>query len=98
MSQIYPSVKKSLEALNIPEYDILAKNMVSVNSWGDYYTKYMTEGIIKNGTYGIMAAYLNWYALYWTDMDQWWKSSETKPADNPFAGYVADRKWILNEV
>ena len=92
----YPSLKKALLNLDIPEYTFIAENMVSVKDW-DEYDYYVEHYIHGSGTHAVMGGSLGNDVLKIAPMEKWWKSSEIFP-ENSYSSYLSGRNWIMNEV
>ena len=77
----------------IPEYGILSKNMICTNDW-DHFDKISEYDVIGNGTHAQLAAYLYPYELA---MGRWYRSKE-RFSDDPYYGFLSNKKWHLKEV
>ena len=77
----------------IPEYGILAKNMICTYDF-DHFDKISEYDVIGNGTHALLTPYLEKYELA---MGRWYRSKE-KFEDYPYYGYLSNKKWYLNEV
>ena len=76
----------------IPEYQTLSNRLKITKDWDEY--DHLTEhGIIGNGTHAQMS-----YALEPREksLGRWWKGNLVQ-GDYPYAGYLSDKKWDLNE-
>ena len=76
----------------IPEYQTLSKRLIIANSWKKYYDM-LEYDIIGNGTHA------KWdYALdpWEKSLGRWWKGNLVT-GNFPYAGYLSDKKWHLNE-
>ena len=99
----YDWTKWGLLRLNNTEWTAIANNMVPVKDWDeyDYYTEHYIHGNrteTSGGTHAFMGAYLGVYALAIAPADKWWRSFDKQPGDNPYAGFLTNKKWIHNEV
>ena len=86
--------KRFLLESSIPEYNILGETMIITDDWDHFYS--LTEhDVMGAGTHAYMSAYLE---PTWLDMGRWHRSKEKLAGNNPFAGYLTNKKWNLNEV
>ena len=76
-----------------PEYRILAKNMIIADDW-DHFDKMSENDVMGNGTHAQLTSYLAPYEL---DMGRWYRSKE-KFEDEPYFGFLSNKKWHLKEV
>ena len=76
----------------IPEYQTLSKSMMIAKDWDEFFDS-IEHGIIGNGTHAIMGSYLT---LWEKSLGRWWKGNLVM-GDYPYAGYLSDKKWHLNE-
>ena len=76
----------------IPEYQTLSKRMIIPNKWSEY-DKLIEYGIIGNGTHARMGYGVNSWEI---SLGKWWKGNLVL-GDYPYAGYLSDKKWHLNE-
>ena len=76
----------------IPEYQTLSKRLIIPNDWDELW-HLIEDGIIGNGTHAQMS-----YSLtpYEKSLGRWWKGNLVQ-GDYPYAGYLSDKKWHLNE-
>ena len=77
----------------IPEYGILAKNMIIADDW-DHFYKISENDTMGNGTHANLTPWLDIYEL---DMGRWYRSKE-KFEDEPYFGFLSNKKWHLKEV
>ena len=77
----------------IPEYKILGENFIIANDW-DHYYKITEYDVIGNGTHALLTPYIEPYEL---DMGRWYRSKE-RFQDDPYYGFLSNKKWHLNEV
>ena len=77
----------------IPEYGILAKNMIIADD-SDHHEKIAKHDVMGNGTHAQLTPYLYPYEL---DMGRWHRSKE-RFQDDPYYGFLSNKKWHLNEV
>ena len=99
----YEGYKADMLSINSSEWTAIANNMVSVKNWEefDYYTKHYIHGNrteTSGGTHAFMGPYLFSQHLAIAPADKWWRSFDKQPGQNPYAGYLTDKKWIHNEV
>ena len=99
----YASLKDSLLELNVPEYTIIAENMVSTG--GDTVTEgwqtfkdWMVYYVGELGTHAVIRGAVDYVMNGHISSKGWWKSEETIPGRNSYAGFPTSRKWLLNEV
>ena len=79
----------------IPEYGILAKNMIIADDW-DHFDKISEYDVIGNGTHAQLTPYLEPYEL---DMGRWYRSKEKFEGGYlNYFGIMSNKKWHLNEV
>ena len=76
----------------IPEYQTLSKSMMIAKDW-DEFDHLVEHGIIGNGTHAQM-----FYTLtpWEKSLGRWWKGNLVM-GNYPYAGYLSDKKWHLNE-
>ena len=86
--------KQFLQESSIPEYNILGETMIIADDQNhvDNITKYDVMGA---GTHATMRGYLVWWDL---SLGKWYRSKEKVAGINPYAGYLTNKKWHLNEV
>ena len=98
----YHGLKADLMALNITEWTSLAERMVPLSyDEYDYYIEHYIHGNrteTSGGTHAFMQSHLFPPDLAIAPADKWWRSFDKLPGKNPYAGYLTDKKWILNEV
>ena len=92
----FASLKAFLFSLNIPEYTIIAENMMEVTQ--QEWLEYTETLIMEDGTHATMRSHLDYDTTQIAPMDKWWKSEERLPGENPYIMYISSRKWISNEV
>ena len=95
--------KQFLLESSIPEYNILGETMIIPDDWDHY--DYITEHyVIGAGTHAVMASYLTPWELEFGKNKEinsgrgFYRSKEKVAGDNPYAGYLTNKKWHLNEV
>ena len=77
------------------EYNILGENMIITDDW-DHFKNMTKHDVIGAGTHAHgPAAYLEPYHLA---LGRWYRSKEKLGGDNPYVGYLSNKKWHLNEV
>ena len=87
--------KRSLLESPIPEYGILAENMICTWDW-DHYKKISEYDVIGNGTHAQLTPFIEPYEL---DMGRWYRSKEKYEGGRlNYFGFVSNKKWYLNEV
>ena len=86
--------KQLLENSPIPAYNKLAETTYITKDWVeyDYYKKY---NILGNGTHAELAGFVQNYDLA---RGKWYRSKETLMGKYPYAGYLSNKKWYLNDV
>ena len=77
----------------IPEYGILAKNLIIADNW-DHFFNMSEYDVMGNGTHAQIGPYLEPYEL---DMGRWHRSKEKFEVD-PFFVFLCNKKWHLKEV
>ena len=76
----------------IPEYQTLSKGVIIAKDWDEFY--YLAEhGIIGNGTHAKMSAGPDRREK---SLGRWWQGNVAQ-GSVPYAGYLSDKKWHLNE-
>ena len=78
---------------SIPEYNILGETMIMPDDW-DHFNNITEHDVIGAGTHAQMTGALDPYELA---MGKWHRSKEKLAGDHPYAGYLTDKKWHLNE-
>ena len=76
-----------------PEYNILGQNTIFADDW-DHYNNITKHDVIGAGTHVTMTVHLMPYELA---MGRWHRSKEKLAGDQPYAGYLTNKKWHLNE-
>ena len=86
--------KQFLAKSSIPAYNKLAETMIITKDFNEfnYYTEHY---VIGNGTHAKFSYLVLQSEL---DMGKWWRSKEKLQGDIPYAGYLSNKKWYLNEV
>ena len=79
---------------SVPEYNILGETFFCVDDW-DTYNDMFLHDILGAGTHAVMLGYLNPEEIA---LGRWYRSKEKLDGMNPFAGYLTNKKWHLNEV
>ena len=85
----------------IPEYNIFGENMIITDDW-DHYADITKQGVLGAGTHAQISYYLggrekNWGEKHHPEGKGWHRSKE-KVAGSPYAGYLTNKKWHMNEV
>ena len=79
---------------SVPEYNKLAENMYIPEDWDEF--DYLQEQyVMGKGTHAYMHGGLVEEDLRW---GRWYRSKDILKGDNPYAGYLSNKKWYLNEV
>ena len=78
---------------SIPEYNILGETMIIPEF--NQFEKVIKHDVIGAGTHAFMGGVLSSDYL---DMGRWHQSKEKVSGHNPYAGYLTNKKWHLNEV
>ena len=76
----------------IPEYQTLSERLVLAKDW-DEFDQVVEHGIIGNGTHALMTFSLTPWEK---SLGRWWEGNLVI-GDYPYAGYLSDKKWQLNE-
>ena len=99
----YEFWKQFLLESSIAEYKKLGENYIIADDWDHYF--YISEhDVIGAGTHAVMRAYLTPWDLYLGKNNEinsgrgWYRSKENVVGDYPYAGYLTNKKWHLNEV
>ena len=70
----------------------------------DHYDNISKYEVIGAGTHALMTAYLTTWDLYYGENKEinsgrgWYRSKEKVAGMYPYAGYLTNKKWHLNEV
>ena len=87
--------KSFLMESSIPEYNILGETYLIADDW-DHFDNNITEhDVIGAGTHAYMIGYLSGWEM---SLGRWYRSKEKVAGKNPYAGYLTNKKWHLNEV
>ena len=86
--------KQFLLESSIPEYNILGETYLIADDW-DHFENITEHYVMGNGTHAWMSGSLYPKILA---MGRWYRSKEKLAGDNPYAGYLTNKKWHLNEV
>ena len=97
--------KRFLLESSIPEYNILGETMIIADDW-DHFDNISLHDVIGNGTHAQMSGSLTPEELAIGKKHHpegngtygWYRSKEKLAGDNPFVGYLTNKKWHLNEV
>ena len=97
--------KQFLLESSIPEYKILGENYIIADDY-DHFFYLAKHDVIGAGTHAMMEGFLNPYYLAMGKKHHpegngtygWYRSKEMLAGDNPFVGYLTNKKWHLNEV
>ena len=86
----------------IPEMKILGEIAVVADDW-DQYDNMTAYDIMGAGTHALITGYIDPWEddigeKYHPDNRRWYNSKEEVPGSSPYAGYMANKKWHLNEV
>ena len=85
--------KQFLLESTIPDYKILGERFIVADTWNQYWN--MSEyDVLSAGTHANWAPYITTTEL---DMGRWHRSKETFQED-PYVGFLSNKKWYLNEV
>ena len=74
-------------------WSILGETFIIADDW-DHFFNISLHDVIGAGTH----AQMEYPAEYELDMGRWYRSKEKLAGDNPYAGYLTNKKWHLNEV
>ena len=93
--------KQFLLESSITEYNMLGENYDILNDYDHY--DYMTEHYVFGaGTHAVMLPSLTWWELQLGNKINsgrgWYRSKEKVAGMYPYAGYLTNKKWHLNEV
>ena len=95
--------KQFLLESSITEYNKLGENYIIAADMDHF--NYITEhDVIGAGTHATMTSYLTPYDLFLGENKEinsgrgWYRSKENAMPGDYFAGYLTNKKWILNEV
>ena len=91
--------KQFLEQSSVTAYNKLAESIIITKDYNEFnsYTYYKLLGM---GTHAQMASRLARYEIEWgkTWKGGWYRSKEIVKGQNPYGGYLSNKKWYLNEV
>ena len=85
--------KQFLLESSIPEYNILGETVIIADD-EDHFNNITEHDVMGAGTHAQLQGQL------WPDelaMGRWHRSKEKLAGDQPYAGYLTDKKWHLNE-
>ena len=91
--------KQWLQESPIPENRILGENAIIADDW-DHYDNITKHDAMGAGTHAQMAYFLAWemFEEYHPEGKGWYRSKEIVSGRSPYAGYLTNKKWPLNEV
>ena len=98
MSSHFDALKQFLLSVDVPEWTHIANNMIAVEGGRDGLFNGTRDLLQATGKYAYLRGYVEARHLRDFPMDKWWKSTETRPGENPYGGFLTAKKWILNEV
>ena len=78
---------------SIPEYNILGETVIIADD-EDHFNNITEHDVMGAGTHAQLQGQL------WPDelaMGRWHRSKEKLAGDHPYAGYLTDKQWHLNE-
>ena len=83
----------------IPEYRILGENAIIADDW-DHYDNITKHDAMGAGTHAQMAYFLAWelFEEYHPEGKGWYRSKDIVSGRSPYAGFLTNKKWHLNEV
>ena len=84
------------------EYRILGENAIIADDW-DHFYNITAHDVLGAGTHAWMTFFVHWYPLqlgekYHPEGRGWHRSKEIVSGSSPYAGYLTNKKWHLNEV
>ena len=95
--------KQFLLESSITDYNILGKSYIVADDFDHFY--YMSEhDVIGAGTHAMMSSYLGPSLLKMGENKEinsgrgWYRSKEKVAGMYPYAGFLTNKKWHLNEV
>jgi len=86
--------KQFLLESSVIEYKILEETYTIPNNW-DNFSDIIEHDVMGAGTHALMISYLIPSELA---MGRWYRSKEKIASNHPYAGYLTNKKWHLNEV
>ena len=97
--------KQFLLDSSIPDYNKLGETLIIADDW-DHFDNITEHDVIGNGTHAQMSGSLTPEELAICKKHHpegngtygWYRSKEKVSGDNPYAGYLTNKKWHLNEV
>ena len=78
----------------IPDYNKLGETMIIADDW-DHYDNITKHDVMGAGTHAVMAGHIDSNELA---MGRWHRSKDKLAGDSPYAGYLTNKKWHMNEV
>ena len=99
----YEFWKHFLLESSINEYNKLGENFIIADDWFHFYNL-SEHGVIGAGTHAQIATSPTMWELEVGENKEinsgrgWYRSKERLDGDYPFAGYLTNKKWHLNEV
>ena len=86
----------------IVEYRILGENTIIADD-SDHFNNITAHDVMGAATHARMTYFvtlwdLKWGEEYHPDGTGWYRSKEIVSGRNPYAGYLTNKKWHLNEV
>ena len=97
------SWKQFLQESSIDEYKILGENYIVADDW-DHFDHMTEQDVIGAGTHAYMTSYLSPTDLSFGENEEinsgrgWYRSKARVAGKYPYAGYLTNKKWHLNEV
>ena len=88
--------KQFLLESSIPEYNILGETFIITDNY-DHFDNISKHDVIGAGTHAYMGGFIGLVELA---MGRWYRSTEKLSGllGYPYAGYLTNKKWHLNEV
>ena len=87
--------KQLLAQSSIPAYNKLSETMIITEEDNEFWN-YMEHYVIGKGTHVLLTSYRAPWEL---SLGRWYRSKDRVSLSiNPYAGYLSNKKWYLNEV
>ena len=87
-------IKQSFLESPVPEYQILGESFVVHDTWAEYDNMTVND-VFEYGTHCMVTSSPSVWEF---TLGRWYKSKEKMEGDFPFAGFLTNKKWPLNEV
>ena len=86
--------KQFLLESSIPEFNIVGETFIVPDDW-NHFINITKHDVMGAGTHAMMAGSM---PPYYLAMGKWHRSKDKLAGNNPYSGYLTNKKWYLNEV